>query len=40
MYSWKVVVSGMFLLYSWLVKYLVTGMLRGVSQTREIAYAW
>jgi hypothetical protein len=38
MYSWMVVASGMSLLYSWLAKYLITGMLRGVSQMREITY--
>jgi hypothetical protein len=40
MYSWMIVASGMSLLYSWLAKYSVTGILRGVSQTREIAFAW
>jgi hypothetical protein len=30
MYSWMVVASGVSLLYSWLAKYWVTGMLRGV----------
>jgi hypothetical protein len=39
MYSWMVVASGFSLFYSWLAKYLVTGMLRGVNQMREIIYA-
>jgi hypothetical protein len=40
MYSLMVVASGKSLLSSWLAKYSVTGNLRGVGQTREIANAW